>query len=108
MNEEISLEVKYEEFEAYNDFMGKSSRVTGVCVIANGGVEVVFKQLDPGFNPEMLRLELQFIITAESERRQPVSWHEEWSGDGPQYTEVEFTTNLDVEPPPLMKFKDVH
>jgi hypothetical protein len=109
VNDEIGLEVEYQDFEAYHDNMGKSSRVTGVCVIKGAGVAATLMKAEPqGINPEILELNLDFTITAEDPSAQPVEWHEEWDGAKPVYTKVHFSTNLDVEPPQEMEFTELH
>lgn len=109
MNDEISLDVEYENFEAYKDNLGKSSRVTGVCVIKSGGVAAMLRKAEPqGINPDILLLKLEFVITAEDDSRQPVEWREEWDGGKPGYSGVDFLTNLDVDAPPQMEFTELN
>lgn len=110
MTDQIPIEVQYEDFHAYHDFMSKTLQVTGVCHIKGGGFEVMLQPAEkPTANLLMFDLDLVFIATAESESTQSVSWRQPWDDDGPQYTEADFfVPDFDAPAPPPLTIEEIH
>ena len=109
MNDQLELEIKYEDFEAYHDHMGKQLHVHGVCLIEGGGFAVDLRPADgTSSSPERLTMELSVHPTGESPSRQPLDWHRPWEDDHP-YKEVDFVvTGVKAAAPEPLKVKDVY
>ncbi|MEY2420230.1 MAG: hypothetical protein QOI95_297 [Acidimicrobiaceae bacterium] len=105
------IAVEYEDWHAVHDFMGKTLRVSGTCIVEGGGVALGLEpREEQGINPQMLMLNLSATATGESPSRQTVEHVQPWSDDGIQYTEVGFVAvgGVAFSPPPQLKVEDAH
>jgi hypothetical protein len=109
MQQEIELDIRYEDFHAYHDHMSKTLHVTGVCQIEGGGFAAQLEpHQTPTANPLMVDLDLVVSPTGESPSAQPVDWRQAWDDDGYQYTGVDFfVRGVRAEAPAALDIEDV-
>ena len=109
MEEPISVDVEYEDWNATHDHMSKTLRVDGTCVVPGGGLALSLRPSEQqGANPMMLMFDLEVSATGESPSRQQLHYDQPWDDDGIQYKEVGFrVVGAQSEPPEQLRIQDV-
>jgi hypothetical protein len=95
-----ALDVKYHDWNAIHDHMGKTLRVYGRCTVRGGGFALGLEpRTEQGINPRMLLINLRITATGESPGEQETEYEQPWEDEGIQYNEVGFVVVGDMAAP---------